>query len=46
MFSRFLRVKTAAVAGLVLLSIGGAAAATGLAPASADRSATQAPRTP
>jgi hypothetical protein len=46
--SKFLRVKTAAVAGLALLSIGGAAAAaTGLAPASAERAATQAsPRTP
>jgi hypothetical protein len=48
MSSKFLRVKTAAVAGLALLSIGGAAAAaTGLAPASAERAATQAsPRTP
>jgi hypothetical protein len=45
--SKFLRVKTAAVAGLALLSIGGAAAATGLAPASAERAATQAsPGTP
>jgi hypothetical protein len=46
--SKFLRVKTAAVAGLALLSIGGAAAAaTGLAPASAERAATPAsPRTP
>src|SRR5215218_2236261 len=46
--SKFLRVKTAAVAGLTLLSIGGvAAAATALAPASAERAATQAsPRTP
>jgi hypothetical protein len=46
--SKFLRVKTAAVAGLALLSIGGvAAAATGLAPASAERAAEQAsPRTP
>jgi hypothetical protein len=45
--SKFLRVKTAAVAGLALLSIGGAAAATGLAPAAAERAATQAsPRTP
>jgi hypothetical protein len=46
--SKFLRVKTAAVAGLALLSIGGvAAAATGLAPASAERAAKQAsPRTP
>jgi hypothetical protein len=46
--SKLLRVKTAAVAGLALLSIGGAAAAaTGLAPASAERAATQAsPRTP
>ena len=46
--SKFLRVKTAAVAGLALLSIGGAAAAaTGLASASAERAATQAsPRTP
>jgi hypothetical protein len=40
--SKFLRVKTAAVAGLALLSIGGvAAAATGLAPASAERAATR-----
>jgi hypothetical protein len=48
MLSRFLRVKTAAVAGLALLSIGGvAAAATGLAPASAERTVTPAsPRTP
>ena len=46
--SKFLRVKTAAVAGLALLSIAGAAAAaTGLAPASAERAATPAsPRTP
>ena len=46
--SKLLRVKTAAVAGLALLSIGGvAAAATGLAPASAERAATPAsPRTP
>jgi hypothetical protein len=46
--SKFLRVKTAAVAGLALLSIGGAAAAaTGLAPVAAERAATQAsPRTP
>jgi len=46
--SKFLRVKTAAVAGLALLSIGGAAAAaTGLAPAAAERTATQAsPGTP
>jgi hypothetical protein len=46
--SKFLRVKTAAVAGLALLSIGGvAAAATGLAPASAERAAKPAsPRTP
>jgi hypothetical protein len=46
--SKFLRVKTAAVAGLALLSIGGvAAAATGLAPAAAERAATPAsPRTP
>ena len=45
--SKFLRVKAAAVAGLALLSIGGvAAAATGLAPASAERAATPAsPRT-
>ena len=42
--SKFLRVRTAAVAGLALLSIGGvAAAATGLAPASAERAARQAP---
>ena len=47
MTSKFLRVKTAAVAGLALLSIGGAAAAAGLAPASAERAATPAsPRTP
>jgi hypothetical protein len=46
--SKFLRVKTAAAAGLALLSIGGvAAAATALAPASAERAARQAsPRTP
>ena len=45
--SKFLRVKTAAVAGLALLSIGGAAAATGLAPASTERAAMSAsPRTP
>jgi hypothetical protein len=45
--SKFLRVKTAAVAGLALLSIGGAAAAAGLAPASAERAATPAsPHTP
>jgi hypothetical protein len=41
--SKFLRVKTAAVAGLAMLSIGGmAAAATGLASASAERAATAA----
>jgi hypothetical protein len=46
--SKLLQVKTAAVAGLALLSIGGAAAATtGLAPASAERTAKPAsPRTP
>jgi hypothetical protein len=46
--SRLLRVKTVAVAGLTLLSIGGvAAAATGLAPASAERTATSgSPHTP
>jgi hypothetical protein len=46
--SKFLGVRTAAVAGLALLSIGGvAAAATGLVPASAERAARQAPpRTP
>jgi hypothetical protein len=46
--SRLLRVRTVAVAGLALLSIGGvAAAATGLAPASAERTATEAsPHTP
>jgi hypothetical protein len=45
--SKFLRVKTAAVAGLALLSIGGVAAAAGLAPASAERAAKPAsPRTP
>jgi hypothetical protein len=45
--SKFLRVKTAAVAGLALLSIGGAAAAaTGLAPASAERRAPASPHTP
>lgn len=38
--SKFLRVKSATVAGLALLSIGGvAAAATGLAPAAAERAA-------
>jgi hypothetical protein len=43
MLSRLLRVKSATVAALALLSVGGvAAAATGLAPASADRAATQA----
>ena len=48
MLSRLLRVKTVAVAGLTLLSIGGvAAAATGLAPASAERAVTSAsPHTP
>ena len=48
MLSKLLQVKTAAVAGLTLLSIGGvAAAATGLAPASGERAATSAsPRTP
>ena len=41
--SKLLRVKTAAVAGLAMLSIGGmAAAATGLASASAERAATAA----
>jgi hypothetical protein len=46
--SKLLRVKTVAVAGLTLLSIGGvAAAATALAPASAERAVTSAsPRTP
>jgi hypothetical protein len=46
--SKLLRVKTAVVAGLALLSIGGvAAAATGLAPASAERAATSvSPHTP
>jgi hypothetical protein len=45
--SKLLRVKTAAVAGLSLLSIGGVAAATGLAPASGERAVTSAsPRTP
>ena len=40
--NKFLRVKSATVAGLVLLSIGGvAAAATGLTPAAAERAATQ-----
>lgn len=48
MLSKLLRVKTAAVAGLTLLSIGGVAAAdTGLAPASGERAVTSAsPRTP
>jgi hypothetical protein len=41
--SRFLRAKSATVAGLAVLLIGGvAAAATGLAPAAAERAATQA----
>jgi hypothetical protein len=45
--SRTLRVKSATVAGLVVLSLGGvAAAATGLAPAAAKRAAPQAPDTP
>ena len=45
--SKLLRVKSAAVAGLVLLSIGGvAAAATGLTPAAAERAATQARTVP
>jgi hypothetical protein len=46
--SRLLRVRTVAVAGLALLSIGGvAAAATGRAPAAAERTTTQAsPHTP
>jgi hypothetical protein len=46
--SKLLRVRTVAVAGLALLSIGGVdAAASGLASASAERAATQAsPRTP
>jgi hypothetical protein len=45
--SKSLRGRTAAVAALALLSIGGAAAASGLAPASAERAAMQAsPRTP
>jgi hypothetical protein len=44
---KFLRVRTAAVAGLALLSIGGAAAAaTGLTPASAQRATLASPRTP
>ena len=43
MSSKFLRVKSATVAGLTVLSLGGvAAAANGLAPASAERAATQA----
>ena len=48
MLSKLLRVKTVAVAGLTLLSIGGvAAAATGLTPASAERAVTSAsPHTP
>ena len=47
MLSKLLQVKTAAVAGLTLLSIGGVAAATGLAPASGERAVTSAsPRTP
>ena len=41
--SKFLRARSATVAGLVLLSIGGvAAAASGLTPAAADRALTQA----
>ena len=45
--SRFLRVRSATVAGLAMLLIGGvAAAATGLAPAAAERTPTQAPSLP
>jgi hypothetical protein len=45
--SKLLRVKTAVVAGLALLSIGGvAAAAAGPAPASAERATQASPRTP
>ena len=45
--SRLLRVRTVAVAGLALLSIGGvAAAAAGRAPASAERTTQASPRTP
>jgi hypothetical protein len=47
MSSKFLRVKSATVAGLTVLSLGGvAAAANGLAPASAERAATQAQTMP
>ena len=47
MLSKLLRVKTAAVAGLALLSIGGvAAAATGLASAPAGRPVTPASPAP
>ena len=45
--SKLLRVRTAVVAGLALLSIGGvAAAAAGPAPASAERATKASPRTP
>ena len=45
--SKLLRVRTAAVAGLAALSLGGvAAAATGLAPASAERATQAQPGTP
>jgi hypothetical protein len=45
--SKFLRARSATVAGLVLLSIGGvAAAASGLAPAAAERAATPARSVP
>jgi hypothetical protein len=45
--SKLLRVKSATVAGLTLLAIGGvAAAATGLAPAATERAATQARSAP
>jgi hypothetical protein len=45
--SRLLRVRTVAVAGLALLSIGGvAAAAAGRAPAAAERATQASPRTP
>jgi hypothetical protein len=45
--SKLLRIRTAVVAGLALLSIGGlAAAAAGLTPASAERATQASPRTP
>jgi len=45
MTSKYLRVRTAAVAGLAALSLGGVAAATGLASAAAERAAQATPRT-